>query len=105
MFHIRGSEPTAERWVLISCVNYHEPDEFVALVKEYQSYLLGKIIKISNDGQYGIDNDPLKLVFQWDDLFGIVVIIPIETELMIALKALQKLCETANEKLAGHSAK
>ena len=81
-----------ERWIFISCDSFDEPDEFVALVKEYQEQLRGKLIAVSDATQYSIMNDPLELIFQWDTLFGITVIVPLKTDITIAKNAMQCLC-------------
>ena len=87
-----------ERWVYISCEDYDTPDEFAVLVKEYRSQLSGKVKAISDDARYVIDNDPLKLVFQWDSCFGITVVVPIKkTDITIAEKTLQDLCDKLND--------
>lgn len=100
MFQINASEPNSDGWVFISCNDIWEPDEFVVLVKEYQTQISGKKIKTVGVDQYRIKNDPHKLIFQYDDLFGIVVIIPKKTNRVKAFETLQKLCKTVNEKLA-----
>jgi len=68
-----------DKWIFIICneedsINECEP--FVALVKSIaQKWNNGEWQgKISSVGEtrYRINNDPLNLVYQWDDLFGIV---------------------------------
>ena len=44
--------------------------------------------------QYKIDNDELGLIFQWDDCFGITVIVPQSTDLDKAYTTMKSLCET-----------
>lgn len=64
----------ADGWIFISGDNsFEEPDAFVALVKEISTSVNGKIIPVGHT-QYRISNIPYDLLFQWDDLFGIVVI-------------------------------
>lgn len=61
-------------WIFISADDSFEtPDAFVSLVKAISSSVGGEI---SPAGwmQYKISNLPFDLVFQWDDLFGIVII-------------------------------
>ena len=86
-------------WLPISGDDSMEsPDEFVALVKAYQLQLGGKIIVVTpEDTRYAITNDPLKLVFQWDSLFGITVIVPPETEISAAEESMYHLCEALNK--------
>ncbi len=68
------------RWIFIKSddeynLDLEEPDAFVYFVKTIKSYLGGNIVP-AGDTQYQISNDKYKYVFQWDDLFGIVVIYP-----------------------------
>jgi len=100
MFQLKDSEPNINGWMFISCNDIYEPDEFVILVREYQAQISGKAIEKVGNGQYRIENDPHKLVFQYDDLFGIVVIIPKNVNSVEARDILLKLCERANEKFA-----
>jgi len=90
---------SAERWIYITGErSFDEPGEFVELVKEYQAHLSGTIKAVSDEMQYIVDNDPLKLIFQWDSCFGITVIVPTETVIATAEKALSELCERLNNK-------
>lgn len=84
--------PDKERWIFIISDNIDKPDEFIALVKAYRDKLNGKIIEISDMMQYKIDNDELGLIFQWDDCFGITVVVPKPTELDTAYAVLKRLC-------------
>ena len=89
--------PTKERWIYIfEDYSTDEPDYFMRLVKAYQHELAGKIIKITDNTQYKIDNDPLELVFQWDSCFGNTVIVPRKSNLNEAYILLIKLCEKLN---------
>lgn len=90
---------TSDRWIFISCEDTNEPDEFVALVKEYSLNVSGSVKAYSEKTQYIIDKDPLKLIFQWDDLFGITVIVPDKTDIKLAEKTLIDLCESLNQKM------
>lgn len=90
--------PSEQRWIFIFTDNFDEPDEFVILVKAYSDKLNGKIIKVSDMMQYAIDNDKLKLIFQWDDCFGITVVVPKSTSLDTAYETLSELCKELNEK-------
>lgn len=88
---------SSERWIFIfGDDSYDESDEFIALVKEYQSQLGGKITAVSDETQYRITNDPLKLIFQWDSLFGITVIVPFTTDITMAQNAMRHLCDRLN---------
>ena len=61
-------------WIYISADDsFKKPDAFAALVKTIAASQNGKITPVG-DMQYRITNLPHDLVFQWDDLLGIVVI-------------------------------
>ena len=67
-----------ERWIYIKSndeLDHEEPDAFVYLVKKIQSDTGGTIEKVG-DGRYILKNNDPRFVYQWDDLFGIVVIYP-----------------------------
>ena len=69
-----------EHWIFIQSddeykMDLEEPDAFICLVKTIQSHLNGTIVSLGMT-QYKIDNDQYELIFQWDDLFGMVVIYP-----------------------------
>ncbi|MDR2903227.1 MAG: hypothetical protein LBU77_01785 [Clostridiales bacterium] len=88
-----------DRWIFISSENsLHDPDEFIALIKEYQLQIGGEIVAVSEDTQYALTNDPLQLVFQWDSLFGITVVVPDETDIVFAEKTMHLLCDHLNKK-------
>jgi len=64
----------SDGWIFISAENsFEEPDAFAALLKEIAAAVDGRITSLGHT-QYRILNLPYDLVFQWDDLFGIVVI-------------------------------
>ncbi len=77
-----------DKWIFIGCdeVNsMYQYEPFVSLVKviaqkwndgEWQ----GKISSVG-EMRYKIKNDPLKLVYQWDSLFGIVFDYRVKTNL------------------------
>lgn len=91
MYEVRW--PNKERWIFIFCDYPSEPDEFVALLKAYRDMVRGKIREIPDLTQYKVDNDELGLIFQWDDCFGITVIVPKSTDLDKAYNTLKDLCE------------
>lgn len=69
-----------DRWIFIQSddkykMDLEEPDAFIYLVKTICSHLNGKIVSLGMT-QYSIDNDQCQFIYQWDDLFGIVVIYP-----------------------------
>ena len=91
------SHISKEIWIFISAeFSTNEPDSFIDFVKEYQSQVSGQIVEVSNNMQYSIDKDPLSLIFQWDSLFGITVIVPHETALETAEKTLRHICDLLN---------
>lgn len=62
-----------DRWIFISLnEDYKEPDAFIGLVKDIAEQSNGKIIDVGYC-KYKISNQPYDMVFQWDDLFGIVI--------------------------------
>lgn len=63
-----------ERWIyLTSNTDDSEPDAFITLLNRIATQLNGDIISVG-DWQYRISTDELRLKYQWDDLFGIVII-------------------------------
>jgi hypothetical protein len=83
-----------EHWLFLSCdSSFDEPEGFVALLKQYQHQLGGKIVSVSQDYQYAIEGDPLHLVFQWDRCFGITIVVPTNIDLSTAKKHVDMLCE------------
>ncbi|MBQ8210087.1 MAG: hypothetical protein IJZ35_05855 [Clostridia bacterium] len=70
-----------DKWIFVQCneedsILDYEP--FDALVKSIakkwnNNQYDGNITSIGNT-QYKIKNDPMDLIYQWDDLFGIVLI-------------------------------
>lgn len=95
-FMFKVHPPDKDRWIFIFTDDIDEPDEFIVLVKAYRDILNGKIIEVSDMMQYKIDNDELGLIFQWDDCFGITVVVPDKTDLIKAYNALIELCESLN---------
>lgn len=93
-FMFKVQPPDKERWIFIFTDDIDEPDEFIVLVKAYRDKLNGKIIEVSDMMQYKIDNDELGLIFQWDDCFGITVVVPESTELDVAYAVLTRLCKS-----------
>ena len=87
------------QWIWISGeYSFEEPDEFVALMKAYESEVNGKIFEVSDMCQYSISNDPLKLIFQWDDNFGINIIVPRRMNISHVTSVIQSLLDKLNEK-------
>ena len=52
---------------------YNEADAFIHLVKAVSERNGGNIINVG-EMQYRIANDKFDLIYQWDDLFGIVIV-------------------------------
>jgi len=104
MFSVEGTSST-ERWIFIFAEQYIEDtEEFVIFVREYELLLSGEVFLVPGDLHFGITNDPLKLIFQWDSLFGISVIVPDETDMNTALDAMRNLCDIINDKLGDKTA-
>lgn len=62
-----------DRWIYISSDDDDmEPDAFILLVKTIQKAVGGKISS-AGELRYKISNLPCDIVFQWDDVFGIVI--------------------------------
>ena len=61
-------------WIFISAENsFVESTLFVELLESIATCVGGKIFSVG-EIQYKISNMPYDLTFQWDDLFGIVVL-------------------------------
>lgn len=60
-------------WLFISSDgDDSEPNDFISLVKSIQQAYDGKISCVG-DLRYKIEGLPCDMIFQWDDLFGIVI--------------------------------
>ena len=72
------------RWIWLSCNeedSLEDEEPFINLLKLIAKKLnagqwKNKICTTGGNMQFTIKNDPLNLVYQWDDLFGIVLIYP-----------------------------
>lgn len=64
-----------ERWIFLSDESFGPCDSepFVSLLQSIATQTSGRITAVGNV-QYRISNLPIDLIFQWDDLFGTVVI-------------------------------
>lgn len=62
-----------DKWIFIETEDFDEPDAFVALVKNIAEACGGTIKEVGTI-QYKIVGDKFDLIYQWDDLFGFVVI-------------------------------
>ena len=62
-----------EKWIFITYDDWDEPDGFVALVKRICDNCNGSIYSVG-DVQYKIKGDKFDLTYQFDSLFGTVVI-------------------------------
>jgi len=84
-------------WIWLSGENnFEEPHKFIKLVREYASQIKGTIKELSKNSQWIIDNDPLELIFQCDDCFGITIVVPKKIDVATAKKVLEKVCEVIN---------
>ncbi len=86
-------------WIFISTESdkWDDPDDFVALVKSIHQELGGEIINACDDDTiYKISNDIFDLRFQWDTLFGTVVILKKKRDKESVIKFLQKHIDELN---------
>ena len=60
-------------YVVDKHTSYDEADAFIHLVKAVSEWNGGNIINVG-EMQYRISNDKFDLIYQWDDLFGIVIV-------------------------------
>ena len=69
----------SDRWVFVSSNDddINDTDSFIFLIKTIASQVGAKVKEVGNL-QYAIDGEPMKLIYQWDSLFGISVIYPSE---------------------------
>lgn len=72
----------SEKWIYIydEYTSFCESDGFVDLLKRICNACDGKIINVG-EIQFQIIGDKFDLTYQWDDLFGIVVIYSNETQI------------------------
>jgi len=85
-----------DRWIFIKSndeFDLYEPDAFVNFVEKIQKDTGGTIENVGHI-QYILKNDTPRFIYQWDDLFGIVVIYP---ENMDEKEAVQFLCKYMSE--------
>ncbi len=63
------------KWIYVEDMYslYNEVDAFIHLVKAVSERNGGNIINVG-EMQYRISNDKFNLIYQWDDLFGIVIL-------------------------------
>ena len=74
-----ASVSESDRWIFINCNeedSLTESEPFVEVVKQIakkwnDNEWQGKIFSV-DEMRYKVKNDPVDLVYQWDDLFGIV---------------------------------
>ena len=76
--------------------SFSEPDAFIHLLKSAASYLSSPT-NIVGDCQYRISALNLDLVFQWDDLFGIVVVYKDDASLEKSVAILTKILDFAKK--------
>lgn len=63
------------KWIYVEDMYslYNEADAFIHLIKAVSKRNGGNIINVG-EMQYRISNDKFNLIYQWDDLFGIVIL-------------------------------
>lgn len=86
---------TAERWIFIRSndeLALEVPDSFYKLLETISGRIGGSIVEVG-DMQYKIKNDEYDFVYQWDSLFGIVIIYPKEISSVQATAVLKKYME------------
>lgn len=76
-------------WIFITYEDWDEPEGFVHLVKKIQSSCNGKIVNVGWM-RYKIIGAELDLVYQFDDLFGMVVEYPKDCEKEKVIEFLKK---------------
>lgn len=66
-----------ERWIFLNADMWdnEEPDAFISLVKKIRDDLNGSVVD-NGMTTYQITNDPYRLTYQWDSLFGITIVYP-----------------------------
>ena len=98
MYEISGI--SREGWIYIGHDEWdtYEIDSFGVLLHSVKDELGGNIVSLdSNDTRYIIDNDPMKLVFQWDGLFGITVVVSDRENEANAVEMLKRHCKKLND--------
>ncbi|SFB11356.1 hypothetical protein SAMN05216249_109123 [Acetitomaculum ruminis DSM 5522] len=62
------------RWIFLCYDEWdvEESDSFIELLKLVRADLKGDLKDLGMN-RYTFNNDPLKLIYQWDSIFGIVV--------------------------------
>ena len=73
-----GSINSKDRWIFIKSdfeFKYDEPDDFAELIKTIRDDVKGTIEE-NDTMRYSIKNDGYGLIYQWDELFGTVIIYP-----------------------------
>ncbi|MBR1472010.1 MAG: hypothetical protein IJ600_10270 [Lachnospiraceae bacterium] len=91
-FHYRIEKCTEDGWIFISGgaeSDYGEANAFAYLLKKIERETGGTIEELGEQ-QYRIKGDALKLIYQWDGLFGITVIRPDAVEEAEAVAYLEK---------------
>lgn len=86
-----------DRWIFISSTSdFYTPDAFIHLLKSAVSYHGSSITEVGYC-QYHISNLNFELIFQWDDLFGIVVIYPENSNLEHIISFINQLIDYARK--------
>jgi len=94
----RLSLPDDEGWIFIfSEGSTDDTDEFVKFVKYIKLKTDGRIVSAKDDDiQYRVIGDGYDLIYQWDDCFGITIIIPQGCDRDAAYRFLETCCEDLN---------
>ena len=88
-----------EGWIYINDAAddlcFEEPDSFIHLVRLFKERFGGTVAE-TGDVQYIVSGMPMRLVFQWDDLFGIIIIVDKPEDINQALELIKTVLRIEN---------
>ena len=75
-YYIAGNSQE-DRWIYIKCKDFDFEDEtaFIYFVKLIQNKYPEKLVSVG-ECRYRFEKSKMDLIYQWDDLFGIVIEYP-----------------------------
>lgn len=89
---------TEDGWIAIDAEGY-DATSIITLAQAYQQKMGGTLIKpYEDDAQFIIKGDPYRLVFQYDDMFGNIVILNDIADKEKVVEILQGLFQELKEK-------